>query len=383
MAESKKLKRTTVQFIAELKEKNKHDLTILSEYTGIEEPIFYRCNVCGQESSKTAHALLKGGGCSFCTGREIRKGYNTFGDLYPDIVKYFDDPEEAYKHSAGSKKKAKLKCPICFQTYEIEFYRLKKTGFHCSFCNKMTYPNKFLRVLLQELPEITDVEFEKTFSIDKQLIRYDGFFHYQDKIFIIEMNGGQHYYSCSFNNGDVKNQQNKDSFKEVFAKKNNYIFIPINCKISDFNYIKQNICDSILKEYFDLKHLNWIKMYQQINDYSLLNQLCSDYENNYITVKELSQKYQIDRHIVIRMLKLGASLGLCSTYLKEEKARKVGVKTIAYDDKHNYIGTYPSAAFCAKELNERYNLDFRANSISHVLAGAQKTHRNFYFERGE
>ena len=50
----------------------------------------------------------------------------------------------------------------------------------------MTYPNKFLRILLSNLPGITNLSFEKSYKINNKIIRYDSFFNYIKNLLSIQ-----------------------------------------------------------------------------------------------------------------------------------------------------------------------------------------------------
>lgn len=267
-------------------------------------------------------------------------------------------------------------------SYLKPYYKLNKEGFRCSFCNKMSYPNKFLRVLLQTIPNITQLQFEHSYTLDNmEKIRYDATFQYNNKFFVIEINGDQHYTDCSYNNYNVDIQKNKDKLKRQYAIQHNMIYICIDARKSVFSYIQDQLLASELSNYIDFTTIDWNDLYKKLNNYSLLNEICIDYENNLLRISELEHKYQIDHHNISRYLQDGKKLGLCPSY--QSNNNRQGVRIEAYDSEHNFIGIYPSIAICAKKLNEQFHLNFLTNSISHVLNGAQKSHRGFYFKRGD
>lgn len=93
---------------------------------------------------------------------------------------------------------------------------------------------------------------------------------------------------------------------------------------------------------------------------------------------ELSQKYKLDRHQIVAFLKDGKELGLCPSYTIGKN--RLGMRVEAYDANGHLLGSFPSLKICAEKLNEKYHLNCLPNSISHVLSGAQKSHRNLYFK---
>lgn len=371
--------KTHEQFLKDFEKRGNKNLIIIGTYQGCETRLKVKCKICNEELLITPHGLLKGQGCYYCSNRKIKKDLNSFGALYPELLDFFVNKEEAFKHTPGSKEKALLECPDCHTNFYLPYYIIKNKGIICPMCNTLTYPNKFLRIFLKELPDITNVSFEKTYKDNGKIIRYDAFFIYDNRNFVIEINGGQHYKSCSFNNYNVQLQEKQDQFKKEYAEKNNFIFLSIDASKSDFFFIKNNILNSDLSNFFNLEKINRNNILINISNYSILKNICNDYENNLMRIEELSNKYSIERHVVTRYLKLGKEIGLCKSY--HPGKNRQGVKIEAYDDKNILIGIYPSIKICADKLNEKYHLNFLKNSISHVLSGAQKSHRNFYFKK--
>ena len=372
--------KTHEQFLIDFEKNGNKNLEICDTYKGCEVPIDVKCKVCNLTFKMTPHSLLKGYGCKYCSNQLIVPNINSFAAVHPELMNFVVNKAEAYLYSAGSKHNCLVQCPTCKTQFSLPYYKFSKIGFYCSFCNNMSYPNKFLRVILSNLSNIDNLTFEKTYLINGKQIRYDAFFEYQSKQFVIEINGGQHYKDCSFNGYNVENQINQDKLKEEYAVSNHMIYICIDAKKSDFLYIKQHFIESILSSYIDLEGLDWYNLFIQFNNYSLLYNVCLDYDNN-LRISELAKKYKLDRHQISNLLDIGKVLKLCHTYQKG--ADRKGVRVEAYDNEHNFIGSFPSASVCARELNKKYDLNFLPNSISHVLSGAQKSHRNFYFERSD
>lgn len=371
-----------IQFLQDFSKKGNQNIEIIGIYNGCITPIEVQCKKCKHFFNTTPHSLLKGSGCPYCSKKRIIAEQNSFCAVHPELIKFLVNKKEGYKYSSGSKQIATVQCPICKNQYKSTYNSLSTSGFNCLFCNSMSYPNKFLRVILKMIDGIMNLQFEKTFTLqNNKIIRYDAVFEYQNKTFVIQINGGQHYYDCGFNQFDVNIQKEKDQIKKTFAENNHMIYIDINAKKSQFFLIKKNLLLSDFPKFIDISNLDWENIFKTFNNYSLLKQICLDYENNLMRVSTLASKYQLDRHQISTMLQNGKQLGLCPSY--QSNKNRQGVRIEAYDNQHNLIGIYPSIAICAEKLNEKYNLNFLKNSISHVLTGAQKSHRNFYFKRGD
>src|SRR5690606_18443397 len=78
---------------------------------------------------------------------------------------------------------------------------------------------------------------------------------------IIETHGGQHYITqnfWSFGGRTLEEEQRNDTIKENTAKINgvkNYVVI--DCRRSESKFIKKSIENSPLKDFFELKNINW------------------------------------------------------------------------------------------------------------------------------
>lgn len=372
------IKKTHEQFLTEFKTKGDSNLTLLGIYTKSTEPILVQCKICGYEYLALPGNLLKGKRCGVCHGQAIKQGYNSFGDLHPELLKYFINKEDAFSHRERSNEKVQLKCPVCNTQYKRSYDYLYKNGFHCAICDATSsLPNRILRQLLNNIPNISNIEYEKIFYTNNSYIRYDGYFIYNNTQYIIEMQGKQHYINTNYNNYNASNQQYQDKFKQTFAQENNLIYIAIDCKESNFSYIKNNLIKSPLNQLYDLTLINWHNIEEKSICTNQTQLICEDYETNHSTIIALSKKYQLDRNTITNILKIGKQYGLCPSYTIKTK-RKVK----AYDNNHKYIGTYSSCRECAQILNNLYmDIKFNEDGISKVLLNKQITHQGFYFEQ--
>lgn len=168
---------------------------ILKEYDSHNKPLKVYCPNCKQSFS-TYMATIKNnhGCCPCCNGGIIIKGFNTFGDKFSDLVKCFKNKEDAFSHSYGSGEKVEMKCPDCGSEFTISLNRLSKRGFSCPICSdRVSLPNRILRTFLKSVSkQVEYYDFEKSFDWSQGKI-YDGFFIKNNKKYLIEMQGEQHY----------------------------------------------------------------------------------------------------------------------------------------------------------------------------------------------
>ena len=101
-----------------------------------------------------------------------------------------------------------------------------------------------------------------------------------------------------------------DLYKEKLAEENNVELIRIDCKISDIDYIKENITNSKLSEIFDLSNIDWKTIEYNSRNLHLLKSICDDYCENILFIKEIAEKYYTSSEAIERYIKQGKQLGL-------------------------------------------------------------------------
>ena len=90
------------------------------------------CVVCGQYFDKmltTQYVSHKKCSCSVCANRTIVKGFNDIATTRPDLVKYFKNKDDAYKHGHGTTKRLTFVCPDCGYEKELRIETLSTEGF--------------------------------------------------------------------------------------------------------------------------------------------------------------------------------------------------------------------------------------------------------------
>ena len=185
----------------------------------------YKCLNCGYEGVISELKIInKNTRCQVCckNPKILIKGINTLGSLYPELIKYLYNQNDADLYLPGSSKKIKVQCITCGHIHEMAVNKLVTKGFYCPQCySSNSYPNKLMMLILQSLD--INFEYEKVFEwSDKK--QYD--FYLPDYKCIIEMHGGGHYYGI-YDTSAEKIQQN-DKYKKDLAIKNgiiNYIEI--------------------------------------------------------------------------------------------------------------------------------------------------------------
>ena len=309
--------------------------------------------------------------------------FNKVASLRPDLIKYFVNKDDANYIMPNSHSKVNVCCPDCGAKRTMLMYNLSIQGFHCLECSlNISYPNRLIRSIMNQLEGETnclEYEWSQKWTNKK---RYDVYFIKDNKEYIIEMQGEQHY-GAGWNR-DVPLDQIiiNDTQKIELAVQHNIVPIVIDSRISDFDFIFNNIKDSILSEIFDLSVIDLDKCKNDITK-NIVKEVCNEYnENPDISINELVKQYKLCRKTVRKYLVQGARLGWCSYDANEsyKKSRDRLKKTvIVYSLDYKYINEYASLTVCSEKLTEFYNVNFFIGEISKACKSG-KPYKGFYFQ---
>lgn len=296
---------TKEEFETELQKKNPNLQVI--ELNGVHKPVQIHCKECGQDFNITYYNLKKSCRCPVCNGGYFVAGYNSIADKRPDLLKYFKNKNQAEQITCGSHAQIELICPVCGRFKRMIAKDFVKRGFVCDYCSDtISYPNKFIRKYLDIIKEFTEEkDYEKVFEWSEGLI-YDGYFKLRGKKYVIEMHGEQHYKNSEW--GTFENVHSNDLKKKKLAIENEFEYIEIDCKKSEFNYIKDNIQKSILGKLFQLEDKQW----QTLEEFLCQNFILiikEKYEKG-LNAIEIGKQISLERHAVYRYLKKLKDAGL-------------------------------------------------------------------------
>lgn len=280
----------------------------------------YRCNKDNFENWILESNLLKGVGCSLCTNTIIVKGKNDIATTRPDLVKYFNSVEDAYKYAEKSHERLLFKCPYCNTTKEMRIADFVIKGFSCPICNDgFSYPEKFMHSLLTQskikfIHQLSSVNFSwiGSYRYDFYLINFNT---------IIEVHGDQHYNARkSFSKRNPRQEQDNDRKKYELAKNNGISkYITNDASISSIDWLKKSIMESDLSSIINLDDINWIKCETDARK-SKIYEICEiKRKNPRLTSKEISDISGIERSVIVDYLKLGNRLNWCNYSAKEEQ----------------------------------------------------------------
>ena len=290
----------------------------------------YKCNKCGYIGEMIEQSIHKAkNGCASCA-RQIVTPMNNIWNNQRWMCDLGLSEEDAKSNVKGSKKKVVVVCPNCGINREVRISHmyLHKSIF-CPCGDGFSYPEKFMANMLNQL----NIDFIMQLSCRNiewcQDKRYD--FYIPEYNMIIETHGMQHYEeSRRKGSRTLKEEQENDRIKKELALKNGISdYIVIDCRYSNFKFIRKNILESELFNIFDLSDVNWIKC-EEFALSSLIREVCEYYnEHEYMTTKEIGDIFGITKETTRKYLVNGTELKWCSYDVDKgvEKARQKSIET--------------------------------------------------------
>jgi len=290
----------------------------------------YQCNIDGNIGIINEYDLLLKKGCPVCSNRKILVGYNDMWTTNPNLTSKLLNKEDGYKYTEKCGTKVDWVCPICgniIQNKSIE--NTNKQGLSCPKCSDgISYPEKIMYNLLKQL----NIKFKYQYSplwCKYELNNktkygvYD--FYIQESNLIVETDGGWHYEDNNLTDNTLENVLDIDRIKDKIAKEHGIEIVRIDCKKSEFEYIKNNTISSKLNNIFNLLDIDWLNINKH-SQKSIIYEICK-YKNKHsnMTTKEISEIFNINSHTVWKYLKLGNEFKWCNYNISKER-KNVGIK---------------------------------------------------------
>ena len=326
---------------------------IIGSYVNEYTPVECECSL-GHVWEEKIINILHGRGCPYCSNDRVLVGFNDAWTTHPQICKYLKNPEDGYKYTYGSTHKTDFICPDCGATIHKSFNYISYNGLLCSNCSDgVSYPNKFIRQMLQQLKIDFIPEYSAEWSQSKQ---YDCYFKINQQEYVVEMDGMQHYEESTLTPLTLDEIVKNDRIKTSLATKNGVEMIRIDCRKSECEYIKQNILSSRLNSIFNLSSIDW-----ELCDFhaqkSLVKEACDLYISGVCSPKEIGRILHIDRSTARRYLKHGTKHGWCEYRIQPNKSIEL------LDDEMNVIKKFNDVNECDEYLQTVYKLKTSKSGI--------------------
>ena len=329
---------------------------------------FARCIYDGYEWESTEYNIIKRG-CPVCSNKIVVTGVNDIATTHPELIPYFKYPKDTQTNTYSCIARVDMICPQCGFEKTRKIDGLSREGIRCPKCGDGTsIPEKFMLCILEQLN--INFECQKLFKWSKNK-RYD--FYIDSCKVVIEINGSQHYMEMKNRGGkNLQEEQENDRIKKQLAKDNgidNYIVI--DCRYSEFNFMKNNIMHSKLAELFNLSKIDWFKC-KEFALASRTKEACELWNNGIKTTKEISNIMKLSTTTVCSYLKKGKELSWCDYDAKESKIKKVlFVEENTIFNSADILSDYLSNKF----LYKIYNYTIRL-----VCLNKQKNYRGLHFK---
>ena len=238
----------------------------------------------------------------------VVKGKTDLWTTAPHIASLLLYPEHGYNLSLDSHKKEYFICPCC----GTKIYKVVRSvyhyGFKCSVCSDgISYPEKIVSNLLRQLS--VDFVYDNSYEWSNGK-RYD--FYIKDLSLIIETHGLQHYSDKKhFNNTHQYTEQENDIYKTELAIQNGIQnYIELDCRYSDFKYIKNSILNSNLSNIFDLSLINWDTLSKDCLKSKVI-EVCNVYNSGIKNTVEIARLFGLSSSTVSDYLRRCDEAGLC------------------------------------------------------------------------
>ena len=240
---------------------------------------------------------------------KVVRGKTDLWTTSPQIAKLLENHNDGYNLTLESHKKANFKCPYCQTVFSRIVRSINKYGFKCPCCSDgISYPEKFIFNLLTQLNIAFTYDNACEWSNNK---RYD--FYIQDLSLIIETHGMQHYSDKQmFSTENKRSEKENDKYKKKLAKNNGIQnYVELDCRYSEFEFIKKSILNSELNKIFDLSIVNW----EEINIKCLKSKMievCDVYNNGIKNISQIAKITKLHNSTVRDYLKKCSELKMCN-----------------------------------------------------------------------
>lgn len=346
------------------------------------------CDKCKCEQWILESNLLKYSTCPVCTNKKVEKGMNDIATTHPHLVKYFVNEVDTYKYSYGSTKKVLMKCPDCGNERNYSINKLNRGYLACKCSDNISYPNKFLDGLFNQIG--LKYECEKLFRWSDNK-RYD--MYLQELTLIVENHGLQHYNGSfeSYGGRTLEEEQENDKLKRDLALNNGIKhYIELDCRKSEMEWIKNSVMNSELPKLLGFKEedIDWLEC-EKFARKNIVKEVCSLWDGR-LMLKDFSTMFKYDCSTIRRWLRIGNSNGWC-VYNEEQQRKRAGINTSLANKKRcckevlvfkdgQLIGNYESASELERISENILGVKLISTMICNVCNGKRKQYKGYYFK---
>ena len=326
------------------------NVKLVGQYVNMTTRTWFECEKQHQWYVTPNNVLNTLYGCPYCSGRKTLAGFNDMWTTRPDLASMLTYPEDGYKYTFASNKKAWFNCPDCGTPSLKTINNVAMHNFGCQHCSdSVSYPNKFSRALLDQLPiESYDCEYQPEWV---EPYYYDNHFWYNGVEYILEMDGALHSKEQTFSRTTMQQIQEADLIKDRLAEQHDIHMIRIDCIKSDMEYIKLNILSSELNDVFDLLNIDW-ELCDKQGQKNILKEACKLYMSHKYTFADIGKILCVHPATVSNYLKRGSKFGWCDYTPQKEKS------VILVNNEGNMLHIFASISECCRKMRRLYETPF-------------------------
>lgn len=313
---SRKMSREQVKsheaYVLELSKK-RNNVVVLGTYINSKTKILHKCQICDHEWKASPEKILKQSLCPVCAHKVVGDAPNYKNSIWADIhlrdalSKYIDE-ETMKKYMPSSGKRIKIECLDCGAVKEVSVNNLCRQNFKCVCSDGVSFPNKFVFAVISQIDKSITTEFVPKWAEKK---RYDLYIERLNTI--IENHGSQHYEEVLLWQRGLKEEQENDRLKEVFARQNGIInYITLDCRYSTQEWIKNSIMTSKLPQLleFNENDIDWDYAFAYANK-NLVKEVTNLYQTG-MSAKEFAEMLHMKYTTVNKYLNIAHKLGWCN-----------------------------------------------------------------------
>lgn len=381
---SKKSKtKTHEKYVDELSKKSPN-IEVIDKYIKASIKITHRCKICGHIWRVEPSSILHGTGCPVCAGSicgGAPKYINSiWASKYKDFFSQYLTDEQMKIYMPHSNTKIDVVCPHCQRHKKIAPNAiLFSHGIGCVCSDGISYPNKFIYSLLDQLKVDYEPEYVFDWAKDK---RYDVYIHNLNCI--IENHGGQHYDKgfLSMDGKTLQEEKENDIIKQNLAIQNGIkYYIVLDCRKSDVDWIKKSVLSSELNNLFDLSLVDFCKCSKFAC--SNLVKTVADLWNDGLSVKDIVLKTGLPSATVQHYLIKASKSNMCDW--TPQKSHKRGAEmhsgekhhmarmVVQYNKNNNVIKIWKYAKQASNGLKTNENIKINDKNIIACCRGKRIT----------
>lgn len=264
--------------------------------------------------------------CCCVPSKIIVQGINDIATTAPWMIEYFVNKDDLLTHTCQSNKKVDMICPSCGKHKLLIIGNLYRRKYIPCVCDDfVSFPNKLAFYTLNSIPELKNYQREYSPNWVKPC-RYDNYFTYNDKEYIIEMDGNIGHGKMKYKSTekDVDGLQ-RDLLKDQKALEHKIKLYRIDCTSNNYDTIYDNLNFTLknILGYFPLLDKQAIITSSTKN---IVKEVCNYYSNVTKNQKQICDTYKISPSTTLKYLEQGAKYGWCDykkiSCIKEENKRK-------------------------------------------------------------